>query len=558
MVFCGAAASMRMDYGFVHDEEYSARRVIAGPYKVRPDGTVFLETLKWRETLYYYRKPNNHMLHSVLARLCWTAWRTVAPPINWHVKEWVIRIPAWVGGVGAVCTLAILLRRYVSPLAGVFAAWLLALNPWHLRFASEARGYSLMLCAIPIVLYFWLRAIRENRWRWWLLHSASQLALVYCYPASLYVLIVLNCATALWLLSNSAREGKSPALGRWFASNCFALMAALQLMFPLVPQLQSYMQSEEARAPIGLSWVVNTATYFLAGVPWSKSVLATSPYLELMPYTMEHPAFFVGVLTTIIILILVGYAAMFRLPLPEGPIVAATLLFPGFLGFAVAKLLRHWLFEWYLIYLLPGLVAGAAVGAFVVGRWLANRSGQPWLGMLPGLPLILAYGIFTHPFRTWYCANPMEPVKEANLAMRGTLDPNDPAHKHRLTGVFLTLDDYYDPRAKLIATPDDFLKLLQAADEQGKPLSILAPHPWAVAFRVPQLWRLFNEAGLFSEYLYFRGLDQTNDRVVARYQPGSVRDFSFEAFLHGREGIPNANDPPLKFPNKPVIHPATP
>ncbi len=82
--------------------------------------------------------------------------------------------------------------------------------------------------------------------------------------------------------------------------------------------------------------------------------------------------------------------------------------------------------------------------------------------------------------------------------------------------------------------------------------------PAAAAFEVPQLWRLFNESGLFTDYLYFRGLDQTNDRVVARYQPGSVRDFELDAFLRGREGIPDANEPPLEFPNKPVIHPANP
>ena len=198
-----------------------------------------------------------------------------------------------------------------------------------------------MLSTIPIVLYLWARAIHENRWRWWLLHSASQFALVYCYPGSLYVLIVLNTATALWLLSNLAREGKLPALGRWFASNCFAAIAALQLMAPLVPQLQQYMQTEEARAPIGLSWVFNTAMYFLAGVPWSKSALATSSYLELMPYTDEHAAFFVGIVAAIVGLMLVGYVAMFRLPLPEGPIVAFTLLVPGFVGFAAAKLFQQ-------------------------------------------------------------------------------------------------------------------------------------------------------------------------------------------------------------------------
>ena len=44
---------------------------------------------------------------------------------------------------------------------------------------------------------------------------------------------------------------------------------------------------------------------------------------------LEHPAFFAGIVAAIVGLILVGYVAMFRLPLPEGPIVAVTLLVPG-------------------------------------------------------------------------------------------------------------------------------------------------------------------------------------------------------------------------------------
>jgi hypothetical protein len=557
MIFCGVAASLRMNHGFVHDEDYSARRLIAGSYKVGADGRVSLEKPKWLETFYYYRKPNNHVLHSVLGRLCWTVWRTVAPPVRWHMKEWVVRIPAWVGGVGAVCMLGVLLRRHVSALAGVIAAWLLALHPWHIRFTAEARGYSLLLCIISIVLYFWLRAIRENGWRWWLLLAASQFALVYCYPGSAYVLVVLNGAIAAWLLSQILRKGECPATGRWFASNCFAAMAAVQLMLPLIPQLRSYLKTEEARAPIGISWIGNTATHFLSGVPWSKSNV-NFPYPEVMPYAMSHPVFFAGLLIGISGLIVLGYAAMFRRPWPEGPIVAATLLVPGFLGFAVAKLLQQWLFEWYLIYLLPGLIAGAAVGAAVAGRWLATKLHRGLLEMLPGFALVLSYGIFTQPFRGWLCTHAMEPVKEAVLAIRGTLDPNDPRQRDLLTGVLLSLDDYYDPHARPIETPEDFMNLLQTADEQGKPLCIMVPHPWAAAFNVPELWRLFNESGLFTGYAYFRGLDQTNDRVVANYERGSARGFDLEAFLRGRETVPNPNLPPLEFPNKPAIYPATP
>ncbi|HEY5811858.1 MAG TPA: glycosyltransferase family 39 protein, partial [Terrimicrobiaceae bacterium] len=552
-IFCGTAASMRMNYGFVHDEDYSARRVIAGPYKRAPGGEISLGKLKWIDTLYYYSKPNNHVLHSVFGRLCWSLWRSVAPPVNWHMKEWVIRIPAWIGGVGAVWMLGVLLGKYFSPLAGVLAAWLLALNPWHIRFTSEARGYSLLLCILPMALYFWLRAFRENRWRWWCLYSASQFALIYCYPGALYVLLVLNGATAAWILSQLLAKVECPIIARWYVSNCFAAMAAVQLTLPLVPQLQNYLKTDEAQAPLGISWIGNTASHFFLGVPWSKANL-NFPYPEALPYAMSHPIFFGVMVLGFSTLIALGFAANFWRRGPEYPIIAATLLVPGFLGFAAAKLFGHWLFEWYLIYLLPGLVAGGAMGAVVTGRWLAARFNASWMAALPGVVLILSYAVFSQPFRSWFCTNPMEPVKEAVLAIRGTLDPNSPSHRERLTGVLLSMDDYYDPHAKLLRTPGDFLNLLQTADQRRLPLYVMVPHPWAAAFNVPILWRLFNESGLFTDFRYFRGLDQTNDRVVARYAPDSVKEFEFGVFFRGREGIPNPNSPPLEFPNPPKIY----
>ena len=49
--------------------------------------------------------------------------------------------------------------------------------------------------------------MQQNEWRWWLLHSASQFALIYCYPVALYVLIALSGATAAWLVHKIVRGG---------------------------------------------------------------------------------------------------------------------------------------------------------------------------------------------------------------------------------------------------------------------------------------------------------------------------------------------------------------
>ena len=555
MIFCGASAATRMNFGFAHDEDYSARRVIWGSYKLAKDGTVKPEHLPWSETLFYYRKPNNHPLHSILGRLSATAWQAVAPPEKWHMKEWVVRLPAWVGGVAAVALLALVLQQLGLPRAGVVAAWLLALHPWFIRYASEARGYALLMAFIPLVLSCWLRALRSNSWPWWLAFGAAQFGLIYCYPGGAYILVVLNLLTLGWLGWQARVTRDVTTLGRWFAVNCLAGIAAIQLMLPLVPQLREYMKTEEARQPLTTEWFQNTAAYFFVGAPWSKTLRLDSPHPELWPHVVRHPVVFGLLAGSLLLLGAIGYLVLFRRKWPESPVVAATLLLPGFLSLAVAKLSFQWLFEWYLIYLLPAFAAGIAVGTDWVGRRLENRIGHRGTGLLPALALLAAYAVCTQPFRHWYCTQPLEPVKEATLAMRESLNPNDPRHQNRLTGVFLGKAWYYDPHAQHIKTPEDFLSLMQKADEENKPLFIMAPHPWAVAFNAAPLWRLFNEAGLFTDYQTFLGFDQTHIRVVARYVPGAVRGFDLPAFFRGRSAVPNVTLPPLEHPGKPEMYP---
>jgi hypothetical protein len=556
MIFCGAASAMRMNFGFAHDEDYSARRVISGAYKLDKDGEVRGEKLRWRDTFFYYRKPNNHPLHSVAARLCVEASRLVGSTDSWHMREWIVRTPAWIGGLGAVGMLAIFLRRLVSPRAGIIAAWLLAIHPWHIRYASEARGYSLLLALIPVVLYCWMRVMGENRWKWWLLLALAQLALVYCYPAAIYILVVLNSLTFLWLLTQAARSKEWTTIGRWFASNSFAGMAVLQLTLPLVPQLQKYMKTEEARQPLTFEWQYNTAAHFLSGTSWSKTKLLESPHPELMPYAMANPVFFGLVLAALLAFGLWGCITLFRGPAPVHPIAAATLLVPGLLGFLIAKAFNQWMFEWYLIYLLPGLVAGVAVGVDHFGNRLSTRLSTGWPAVTVAAAVVLAYGFFSQPFRAWYCTRPVEPVKEAALAVRKTLDPNDPRHKEILTATLLGKAWYYDPHAEHLKSPEQFIALLQRADRENKPLHLTVPNPWAAAYHEPALWRLFYEAGLFTDYQTFCGFDETHVRINARYVPGAVEGFRLKEFLRGRESFPNPKLPPLIHPAKPEIFPA--
>jgi uncharacterized membrane protein len=190
----------------------------------------------WLETVYGYSKgPNSHTLFSILSRACEEAWNAVAKPKGFPLVEWPFRVPALVFGVLAVAALAWLLKDLGMPGAGVAAAFVLGVHPWNIRYASEARGYSLLIFLVPLLFVFWRRAMVTGKWKWWSAFALSQFFLVYCYPGSVFVLIVLNLSTVgLFLAGPECAEPRFAQAGRWFCVNVFATIVALQLM-PISP-----------------------------------------------------------------------------------------------------------------------------------------------------------------------------------------------------------------------------------------------------------------------------------------------------------------------------------
>ena len=422
MAFTAILSSQRLDFGLAHDEDLSARRAIVGEYRVAEDGSVLPPRLKWQNTFFDYRKPTNHVLYSVLARSAWTTWRILAPE-DWYIREWVIRLPAWLAGIFAVMALAALAARLGGELAGVVSAWLLALHPWFLRYASEARGYSLLLLMVPVTLLVWLRATRENLWRWWLAFGACQFMLLWVYPAAIYILVVLNGLTAIWLAGEWSRRPGDTRFRRWLATNLMAAIPATQMMLPLVPQLLNYLQTApEARQPLKLSWLLEISSSLLVGASWNKSGSLNSPYLELAPRVHEHPLLFVSLLALLAVAAIVGVLRMVRWRWPQGTIVAFTLLAPAAIEAEVAKATNQWLFEWYLIYLLPGLVAVVAIG--VCGD--ANQALKFRWRIIAAMGILLAYASFSQPIRDGICQKPLDPIKEVCTINEGHLEAYRP------------------------------------------------------------------------------------------------------------------------------------
>jgi len=71
---------------------------------------------------------------------------------RWKPADWQRKIPDVVWGVAAIASLALLLRRRAGTAAGLLAASLLALAPFHVRYSQELRPYALGLLLLPLSL----------------------------------------------------------------------------------------------------------------------------------------------------------------------------------------------------------------------------------------------------------------------------------------------------------------------------------------------------------------------------------------------------------------------
>ena len=60
-------------------------------------------------------------------------------------------------------------------------------------------------------------------WRWWASFALAEFALIYCYPGTLFVLIVLNLATVVLIASGKGfPESRRALSSRWFCVNVLA------------------------------------------------------------------------------------------------------------------------------------------------------------------------------------------------------------------------------------------------------------------------------------------------------------------------------------------------
>lgn len=515
--------AQRISQSLWDDEDSSLHRAVLGQYRRDKSGELNLRETTWEIALWNYWKPANHQLQTVLSKACLECWQAVARPIGLQFSETAVRFPCLVAGVLSVGALALLLKRLGFAGAGAIAAFLLSAHPWHVRYAVELRGYIFTLLFGPLMIYCLIQAIDSGRWRWWMGFAASEFALLYAYPGCLYMVVIANtCGAVALLLRHATWDARSQQLTRLLVASTVAGMVYLQLMLPCVPQLLNYFRTERALGQIGLRWHKNMGAHLLAGIPWNNSDTPSAGYQELQWAAEAHPHVFLLLRSAALACLVLG-ALRLGLSRPAGWIALAALLLPGPLVYIVSRSKNHYLYEWYLLFMLSGLVGFVSLGL----DWLTSlacrvhRFAAP---LLAGLAVTTFIAV-TQPQRHWLVTHSLQPMREAVLLTRPSLDPYDPRQQAITTLSVTGVPWSYDPNIFVVSSVEELVGHLQESDRERRTLYVNFANAWTASASRPELFAMIEDDRLFEKTAHIQGFDPTLTTFVRRYKPGSITGY---------------------------------
>ena len=468
-VAAGVLRLPRLDDSFTNDEEMAWRQNAHGYWKMDEDGKVEFKPISWSRTLFTNHELNNHTLQTVASRASNTLWQKLTGRGSAEFSEKVIRMPVFIAGLAGILLIGVLGTVAGNSRVGIGAAVLLALSPWHLRYAVEGRGYGLMISLVILALLVSIVAMERRKLRWWLLFGIAQAGYLLAFPGAAYVAVV-HCIVILISLLAMRRQGTLIDVSQFLAGGFLCVMIFFSTQFVAVGELAgSLHETQGIMVPISFGWGLDLVSHLTAGVPWVEAPPAFHNGMSAQQGWDGQPYYVWVVLVVFPLMAVLGIGHMIITGWHQR--VAAIPAFAGAVA-AIGQTVVHGsaMFSWYVIFLVVPFVLCVS--------WAADRVASPrtrhfcWF-------LLLSLGLYVltvaEPLHRigHYERQPMLQVVEA---VRGKGHPDSPPKENGLiTATFGTSDRQilsYDPLARFPETADDIDALVAEAQAGDKALIV--------------------------------------------------------------------------------------
>jgi uncharacterized membrane protein len=519
----------RMDLSLYNDEVAGFSRYIAGSFKggafdlENEEPAKFVATT-WLDTVWGNREANNHGFYSVLARLAYDSWQAVTDGVPGQVREIPLRLPALLGGLLGVFAVARLGRSLGFAAGGLFAALLVAVHPWHLRYSTEARGYGLLLGLAVLAAWCLVEALHEDddkppRWRWWLAYALCQAAYLWANLGGVYLAAGMNglvlAGLAFCALRKSGAAGvfRSGGVRGLLVANVISAMVLVPLVLPCVPQITAAMERNDVfRAGLPFGVGRDVISNLLIGMPWFDGD-PENPFNPAVIKYSSSPATWIGLVLSALVF-LAGLTAMVRQSGRAALAVVGALVGLG-LAFLNSVLTEATLLPWYVIFVLPFVVLCCGCGIASLAGWLGQRFGEAgshrrlryigyaMVGLIlwAGFPAVKAYRTIGK-----------QALRDSIVEVRGAVYPFTEEQKQAIVVGWWTEAGIYDPRLRLVWKVEQLEWVIDKARSEKRPLFFILGKREAAMAENAAVVEMVEDAGLFEPVKIYPGLEQISYR----------------------------------------------
>jgi hypothetical protein len=137
----------------------------------------------------------------------------------WGTSDYALRLLSAFAGVATIPLVYVMGSQLANRRVGLWAAGLLAVAPFHIRYSQEARGYALQVALLSASTACLLLALKRRQYRWWIgFGIATALSVYILYSsfvifASQLIFVGLLLLTLLLLKRQTIRQVLQVAVG---------------------------------------------------------------------------------------------------------------------------------------------------------------------------------------------------------------------------------------------------------------------------------------------------------------------------------------------------------
>lgn len=313
----------------------------------------------------------------------------------WLIKavgssEFMLRLPSAIAGALTVLVIFFIAKELYSNEAGLIAAALLAVSPYHLHYSQEARMYGMAVLFVSLAIYFFLRSIRTgNLYDWLLFGCTCALAFSTHFYAAFAILALIIGYWIIRFCEFSIRKetGGKILQGVSLPHDFLHFLAGLILAALLVlPVLGSF---------------INQSGYFVSQTNVKLSAFEI-PYRTFFDFSDYSDA----IAVLFVCLMLIGIIMVWQKKRTTAVAIAGIMVIPMIIGMYLASIIPFDVrYHLYLITIFLALVS-------IPLAWLSQRSHTDY-GTLSIITLILLlsalplYAYYTEPFvgQDWRAAS---------------------------------------------------------------------------------------------------------------------------------------------------------